>query len=314
MELRHLRYFVAIGEEQHYGRAARRLRVAQPALSRQVQNLEEELGFKLFERLPRGVKLSPAGTQFLVDARRILQEVGDAAARAGRVANGRSGTLRVGFSENSSWRGVVPDSFRRFREQHSDADLQLQPEASVAQLEAIRSGRLDAGFVNFMPKSDAELDQCLVARQHVELAVPKGHPLARRRTLRLRDLSDAPFVWFPRRASPALYDDIMRQCYRGGLKFPRIVQEGINEATILSLVSNGLGVGWVLATARWRCPESVAVRPVVDMNVRLTLALVWRKENTSPLLASFIADVQRLPEVRAVNQGPGLSSRVVSLE
>lgn len=303
MELRHLRYFVAIGEEQHYGRAARRLRVAQPALSRQVQNLEEELGFKLFERLPRGVKLSAAGTQFLVDARRILQEVGDAAARAGRVANGRSGTLRVGFSENSSWRGVVPDSFRRFRERHSDADLQLQPEASLAQLEAIRSGRLDAGFVNFMPTSDAELDQCLVARQHVELAVPKENPLARRRTLRLRDLRDAPFVWFPRRASPALYDEIMHQCNRGSLKSPRIVQEGINEATILSLVSNGLGVGWVLATARWRCPESVAVKPVVDMNVRLTLTLVWRKENTSPLLASFISDVQRMPEVQAVNKG-----------
>ena len=109
MELRHLRYFVAIGEEQHYGRAARRLRVAQPALSRQIQDLEEEVGFKLFERLPRGVKLSVAGKLFLEDARRILQEISEAAVRAGRVASGRSGTLRIGFTENSSWRGVVPD-------------------------------------------------------------------------------------------------------------------------------------------------------------------------------------------------------------
>jgi len=98
MELRHLRYFVAVGEEQHYGRASRRLRVAQPALSRQIQDLEEEVGFKLFDRLPRGVKLNPAGKLFLEDARRILQEVSDAAARAARVARGRSGTLRVGFS------------------------------------------------------------------------------------------------------------------------------------------------------------------------------------------------------------------------
>ena len=96
MELRHLRYFVAVGEEQHYGRAARRLRVAQPALSRQIQDLEKELGFKLFERLPRGVKLSAAGKLFLDDARRILQEVSEAAVRASRVASGRSGTLRVG--------------------------------------------------------------------------------------------------------------------------------------------------------------------------------------------------------------------------
>jgi len=243
MELRHLRYFVAVGEEQHYGRAARNLRVAQPALSRQIQDLEEELGFELFERLPRGVKLSAAGTLFLEDARRILLEVSEAAVRAGRVAGGRSGTLRVGFTENSSWRGVVPDSFRRFREQQPDAELQLQPEASLAQIDAIRSGRLDAGFVNFMPKSDPELDQLLVARQHVELAAPQGHPLTRLRKLRLRDLTDAPFIWFPRRANPAFYDQMMRECYRGGLKSPRIVQEGVNEPTILSLVSTGLGVG-----------------------------------------------------------------------
>jgi DNA-binding transcriptional LysR family regulator len=303
MELRHLRYFVAIGEEQHYGRAARRLRVAQPALSRQIQDLEEEVGFKLFERLPRGVKLSAAGRLFLEDARRILQEISEAAVRASRVASGRSGTLRIGFAENSSWRGVVPDSFRRFREQQPDAELQLQPEASLVQLEAIRSGRLDAGFVNFMPKSDPELNQLLVARQHIELAAPGSHPLTRLKKVRLRDLTDAPFVWFPRRSNPAFYDQMMLKCYRGGLKSPRIVQEGVNEPTILSLVSTGMGVGWVLATARWRCPESVVILPVVDLNMPLTLALAWRKDNTSPLLANFVAEVQRLPDVRAVNEG-----------
>jgi DNA-binding transcriptional LysR family regulator len=302
MELRHLRYFVAIGEEQHYGRAAARLRVAQPALSRQIQDLEEELGFKLFERLPRGVKLSAAGTLFLEDARRILQEVSEAAVRAGRVASGRSGTLRVGFTENSSWRGVVPESFRRFRELQPDVELQLQPSASLEQLDAIRSGRLDAGFVNFMPESDPDLDQLLVAMQHIELAAPKRHPLTKLKKLRLRDLTDVPFVWFPRWASPAFYDRMMHECFRGGLKSPRIVQEGLNEATILSLVSTGLGVGWVLGTARWRCPETVVVLPVVDLNMPLTLALAWRRDNASPLLAKFIGDVQRLPDVRAVNK------------
>jgi DNA-binding transcriptional LysR family regulator len=302
MELRHLRYFVAVGEEQHYGRAARRLRVAQPALSRQIQDLEEELGFTLFDRLPRGVKLSSAGELFLEDARRILLEIGDAAARAGRVASGRSGTLRIGFTENSCWRGVVPESFRRFRELQPDAELHLQPSASVEQIEAIRSGRLDAGFVNFMPKSDAELDQLPVARQHVELAAPKGHPLTKLKKLRLRDLTEAPFIWFPRWPSPAFYDRMMHECYRGGLKSPRIVQEGMNEATILSLVSSGLGVGWVLGTARWRCPETVVVLPVADLNMPLTLALAWRRDNTSPLLANFIGDVRRLPDVRAINK------------
>jgi DNA-binding transcriptional LysR family regulator len=303
MELRHLRYFVAVGEEQHYGRAASRLRVAQPALSRQIQDLEAEVGFKLFERLPRGVKLSAAGKLFLQDARRILQEVNEAAGRAGRVARGLSGTLRVGFAENASWRGVVPDSFRRFREQRPDAELQLQPAASLEQLEAIRSGRLDVGFVNFMPKSDPELDQLPVAIQHVELAAPKRHALTELKKLRLRDLTDVPFVWFPRWANPAFYDRLMHKCYRGGLKSPRIVQEGLNEATILSLVSSGLGVGWVVGSARWRSPESVVILPVVDLDVALPLVLAWRRDNTSTLLANFIAEVQRLPDVRAVNKG-----------
>ena len=303
MELRHLRYFVVVGEEQHYGRASRRLRVAQPALSRQIQDLEEEVGFKLFDRLPRGVKLSVAGKLFLEDARRILQAVSEATTRAAHVARGQSGTLRVGFTENASWHGVVPDSFRLFREQQPDADLQLQPAASLEQLDAIRSGRLDAGFANFMPKVDPELDQLAVAVHHLELAVPKRHPLTKLKKLRLRELTDALFIWFPRRASPAFYDRLMHECYRGGLKSPRIVQEGLNEATILSLVSTGLGVGWVLGSARWRCPETVAILPVVDLNVPLRLTLAWRRDNTSPLLARFIGEVKRLPEVRAVNKG-----------
>src|ERR1700693_3590007 len=300
MELRHLRYFVAIGEEQHYGRAARRLRVAQPALSRQILDLEQEVGFKLFERLPRGVKLSAAGTLFLVDARRILQDVNEAAGRAARVARGQSGTLRVGFTENASWRGVVPESLRRFRERQPDAELQLTPATSLEQIDAIRAGRLDAGFVFNMQKADTELDQIAVALQRVELAVPKGHPLIKRKNLRLQDLADAPFVWFPRREAPAFYDRLMHECFRGGLKSPRIVQEGLNEATILSLVSHGMGVGWVNRTARWRCPGSVVILSVADLNMPLPLALAWRRDNTSPLLANFIAEVQSLAEVRAL--------------
>jgi DNA-binding transcriptional LysR family regulator len=220
MELRHLRYFLAVGEEQHYGRAAGRLRVAQPALSRQIQDLEEELGFKLFERLPRGVKLSAAGQLFLEDARRILREVNEAAARAARVARGQSGTLRVGFTESASWRGVVPESFRRFREMQPDAELQLQPSPSLVQLDALRSGRLDAGFVFNMPKTDPELDARPVAIERIELAVPTSHPVAKLKQVRLRELAGTPFVWFPRREAPALYDRLMRECFRGGLKSP----------------------------------------------------------------------------------------------
>jgi DNA-binding transcriptional LysR family regulator len=303
MELRHLRYFLAVGEEQHYGRAAGRLRVAQPALSRQIQDLEEELGFKLFERLPRGVKLSAAGQLFLGEARRILREVNEAAARAARVARGQSGTLRVGFTESASWRGVVPESFRRFREMQPDAELQLQPSPSLVQLDALRSGRLDAGFVFNMPRTDPELNARSVAIERIELAVPTSHPVAKLKQVRLRELAGAPFVWFPRREAPALYDRLMRECFRGGLKSPRIVQEGQDEATILSLVATGLGIGWVLGTARWHRPKSVVIVSVLDMDLPQELSLAWRKDNKSPLLARFVADVERYAEVRRVSTG-----------
>jgi DNA-binding transcriptional LysR family regulator len=235
------------------------------------------------------------GASFKRSARRRRAPRAWPAANQGRCASA-SPRMRHGT-------GVVPESFRRFREQQPDVDLQLQPMASLEQLDAIRSGRLDAGFINFMPKADRELDQLLVGKQHIELAVPKRHPLTRLKKLRLRDLADVPFVWFPRRAGSALYDRMMQECYRGGLKSPRIIQEGFNEATILSLVSTGLGVGWVLGSARWRCPKSVAILSVVDLNMSLTLDLAWRRDNTSPLLARFIDEVRRMQGVRTVNKG-----------
>jgi DNA-binding transcriptional LysR family regulator len=300
MELRHLRYFVAVGEEQHYGRAARRLRVAQPALSRQIQDLEDEIGFTLFDRLPRGVKISAAGKSFLEDARRILKQVSEATTRAARVARGQCGTLRVGFAESASWHGVVPDSFRQFREQQPDAELQLNPLSSLEQVEAVRSGRLDAGFVFDFSKADRELDQIRVASHNLLLAAPKGHPLTRLKKLLLRDMADTTFVWFPRRQSPAYYDRLMHACFRGGLKAPRIVQEALDQATMLSLVTCRLGVAFVSDSIRWRCPEGVVLLPVTDLNLSLPLSLVWGKDNISPLLAKFVAGVRQLSEAEAL--------------
>lgn len=300
MELRHLRYFVAVGEEQHFGRGAQRLRVAQPALSRQIQDLEAEIGFKLFERLSRGVKLSSAGKLFLEDARRILQQVEEATGRAQRVASGQSGTLRVGVIESMSWHGVVPDSFRRCRERQPDAELQIKPQSSSEQIAAVQAGQLDAGFVFTIANMDRELAQLKIATVNLILAVPKAHPLAKAKALRLRDLSTASFIWFPRRESPLFYDRLMHACFRGGLKSPRVVQEGVNEATILSLVSCGLGVAFVSSATRWRCPASVVLVPVNDLKLPLPFALVWRKDNASALLVKFVADVRSLPEVAAL--------------
>jgi DNA-binding transcriptional LysR family regulator len=294
MELRHLRYFLAAGEEQHYGRAARRLHVAQPALSRQIQDLEREIGFQLFDRLPRGVRLSAAGKVFLEDARLVLQQVNDATVRAGRVARGLAGTLRVGFTESASWHGVVPASFRRFRQVLPDAELHLSPMSSLEQVQAVRFGRLDAGFVFNMSKVDPELDQVLVATQKLVLAAPEEHPLTRRANLHLRDLTEAAFVWFPRRQSPAYYDRLLQACSRGGLTAPRIVQEAVDQATMLSLVACRLGVAFVTDATRWRCPKDVVLLPVTDLRVPIPFSLVWLKDNASPLLGRFVADVRQL--------------------
>lgn len=288
MELRHLRYFVAVGEEQHFGRAAKLLHIAQPALSRQIQDLEREIGFPLLERLPRGVKLSVAGKIFLDDARRILQEVQEAIRRAERVASGKAGTLRVGFVESISWHGVVPDSFRRFSQRQPGAELTPVPMLSLAQVEAVRSGRLDAGFVVSFAMLGEELDQRPVAQHKIVLAVPKGHPVTTQTKIRLQDLNDAPFVCFPRRANPAAYDRLMEACFRGGLKSPRIVQEADDHATILSLVSCRLGVALVSDSARWHCPRGVALLPIVDLNLQVSFSLIWRRDNRSPLLQRFL--------------------------
>jgi DNA-binding transcriptional LysR family regulator len=292
MELRHLRYFVAVGEEQHYGRAAEHLGIAQPALSRQIQDLERELGFTLFERLPRGVKLSAAGKLFLSDARRILQEVQAATLRAERVARGKAGTLRVGFVEALSWHGVVPDSFRRFRRQQPDADLEVHPMLSLQQVEAVRSEQLDAGFIFSLEEPDRDFARLLVAKCKLMLAAPQGHAVTRIKRLRLRDLRDAPFICVHRWVTPVYYDRIMDVCLRGGLKAPRIVQHVVDHATMLSLVSCRLGVAFVSEITRWQCPRGVTLLPVVDLDFPLPFYLIWRKDNQSALLQRFVMQVE----------------------
>jgi DNA-binding transcriptional LysR family regulator len=292
MELRHLRYFVGVAEEQHFGRAAERLRVAQPSLSRQIHDLESEMGFLLFDRLPRGVRLSAAGKLFLSDARRILQDVDEAKRRAERIALGKAGTLRIGIATAVSWHGLVVDSFREFRRRQPDAELELHHLLSVHQVEAILSGRLDAGFVANLTPWHKDLAHWEFAQDRMLLAVPKGHHLTKREGIRLRDLRDMPFVWFPRWVNPVIYDRMMRACARGGLSAPRIVQEATDRDTNLGLVQCRIGIAWMTESTRWHCPRGIVLLPVVDMNVRLPFSLIWKKDNSSPLLQKFVAQVQ----------------------
>jgi DNA-binding transcriptional LysR family regulator len=291
MELRHLRYFVGVGEEQHFGRAAERLHIAQPALSRQIQDLEGELGFALFDRLPRGVRLNAAGKLFLTDARRILQDVAEAKLRAERIALGKAGTLRIGIATALSWHGLVVDSFRQFRSEQPDAQLELHHLLSIHQIDAIMSGRLDAGFAASLIPLHKNLAHWEFARDRMVLAVPEGHPLTTRKQIRLRDLRNVPFVWFPRWANPVFYDQMMQECARGGLTAPRVVQEATDRDANLGLVQCRVGLSWQNEAVRWHCPKGIVLVPVVDMNVRLPFNLIWKTDNTSPLLQKFVAQV-----------------------
>ena len=188
------------------------------------------------------MKISSAGRLFLDEARRILQQLNEATERAQRVARGQSGTLRLGFTENTSWRGVVPDSLRFFREHYHDAELQLNPLPSLHQLEAVQSGRLDTGFMLNPPKPDQELNQLPIAVHSLALATPDAHPLGKIKNLRLRDMADARFIWFPRRESAQFYDRLMYECVRGGLKTPPHRSGGVERSDDLTLVAQGMGV------------------------------------------------------------------------
>jgi len=141
------------------------------------------------------------------------------------------------------------------------------------------------------------MEQVPVASHKVVLAMPKRHPVSRLKRIRLRDLAEIDFVWFPRRQHPENYDRLLQACARGGLTNPRIVQEAVDQATMLSLVACGLGVAFVTDATRWRCPKDVVLRSVVDLRLPITVSLVWRKDNRSPLLARFVAEVQQLADV-----------------
>jgi DNA-binding transcriptional LysR family regulator len=225
--------------------------------------------------------------------RRILQDVNEAVIRAERAARGVTGTLRVGFTESASWHGVVPVSLRELRRTHPETELQLSSLISLDQVEAIRSGQLDAAFV-YVPPSDPRIAQVFVASHDVVLAVPRKHPVSRMTTLRLRDLTETDFVWFPRHQHPANYDRLLRECSRGGLTNSRIVQEAVDQATMLSLVSCGLGVAFVADATRWRRPKEVVLRRVDDLRMPLTVSCILRKDNESPLLTSFLEHVRDL--------------------
>ena len=286
MELRHLRYFVAVAEEENIRRAAKRLHIVQPALSRQMRQMEEEMECALFDRLPRGIRLNAAGKAFLESAREILSRTDEAVAHARRVAQGEAGQLRIGFIESASWFGVFPKSIQQYRVRYPNVGLDLHPMFSTDQLGAIVAGRLDAGFCYTFEALPEGCQALLLRMDTVVLAVPRRYGWKRRGDVRLEDLKTEAFVGLSRSIAPAYVDRIVSTTYASGLS-PNIVQEAIDERTLLSLVSAGIGVGFCNSANEGRKPQLVDLVPVVDFDLRLSLCFVWNQSNSSAALSAF---------------------------
>jgi DNA-binding transcriptional LysR family regulator len=280
MELRHLRYFVAVAEELHFGRAATRLHIAQPPLSRQIRDLEREVGTPLFERTPRGVALTPAGRAFLPEARLTLAQAERAQRTAQRAARGETGRLRVGFVEAATHSGVLPNVLSFFRMHLPSIGLSLFEMDALQQSEALRDGRVDLGLLH-SPPSDADrwLRVEPVYTDPVILAVPEGHRLAGRARFALSSLADESFVLFQRDVAPSIYDSIIARCRSAGFS-PRVVQEAAGWHTLVSLVAAGVGVAFI--------PKSLQQFKQQGLSVDMELSAVWKRGDRSPVRERFV--------------------------
>ncbi len=293
MELRRLRYFVALAEELHFGRAAKRLGICQPPLTRQIRELETELGTLLFHRARgRGrIHLTEVGRMLLGDARRALWQVEQTVRSAQQMGRGEMGTLRVGFIGSASC-NVLPEVLRTFRERYRGVTLRFHEQTTDQQTQALRAGQIDVGFVR-PPLADEVLATELVLREPLVLALPASHPLARRARVSLQQVAEESFVLFPRHLGPSFYDQVVTTCRRAGFS-PRLGQEAVELHTIVSLVAAGMGAALVPASFRNLRRTGVAYPPLAEPTEQVEMALAWRRDDASPLRERFIAVVREI--------------------
>lgn len=285
MELRHLRYFVAVAEELHFGRAAARLNIAQPPLSQQIRRLEEMLQVPLFRRTRRRVELTDAGRAFLEGAREALRQVEAAVHRARRADAGEIGHLALGFVGSAAV-SVLPDLVRRLRSRFPGVKLALVEQTTAQQVEALLAGRLQAGLVR-PPLVARGLEVRTVAREPLVVALPAGHPLAAGRDVPLPSLAGEPFVLFPREQGPGLHDLVLAACAEAGFS-PAVVQEATQMQTIVGLVAAGLGVALVPGSVRRYRQRGVVFRPLRGPVPTVDLAVAWRRGDPSAVLQAFL--------------------------
>jgi DNA-binding transcriptional LysR family regulator len=280
MELRQLHYFVAVAEELNFSRAAERLRITQPPLSLQIQNLEKELGFPLFYRNNRQVELTDAGKLFLDEVRKIFDHLDRAIQNAKRTHHGELGSLNVGFVGSATY-DILPTVLREFRSLYPDVQVHLFEMSTPMQIEALLKEEIDIGVLRPPVHSDALCTE-IVSTMPCVLAVPKQHPLVESKNLTISDLSVYPFVMLSRLTWAGLYNEILALCN------PIIQQEALEFQTVIGLVAAGLGIAVVPQSAVNLHTQDVVYLDLDHQLPTASMGISWRQNDNSTLVNAFI--------------------------
>ncbi len=295
MELRHLRYFVAVAEEGHVTRAAERLGMQQPPLSQQIRALERELDVQLFRRRPRGVELTDAGSALLAEARAILSHIEHASAAAKRTARGEQGRIAVAFTSSAPFHPFVPRVIRAYREAFPLVGLTLEEGGTMELVDALREERIDVAFVRTAIADQQGLVVCPLLEEAMVLALPRAHRLARRadRAVPLQALAEETFIVYRRHSGPGLYDAIVSACTAAGFSL-RVGQEAPRIVSTLNLVAAGLGISLVPESLQCMRMDGVVFRRIGGVAPPTApLYLARRRAETSPATRRFLELVKR---------------------
>ncbi|MBD2261256.1 LysR family transcriptional regulator [Pseudanabaena sp. FACHB-2040] len=285
MELRNLRYFVTVAEELHFGRAAERLQLTQPALSKQIASLEKELGAQLFTRTKRTVALTAAGQVFWEQAVQILAQLEEAIHLIQRTARGEAGHLRIGFTETAT-HTVLPALVRRFRDRFPNVKLTMLELCTEAQVAALTVRQIDVAFLH-PPIDERGLKLYSLLEEDFVAVLPKQHPLLSYEQIPVSAFADEPLIIHPRKEGPALYDGLIQICQQAGFQ-PKIVQESISARTRICLVAAGIGISFVPQSVQPSVVPDVACRALADCPMKLKFAAAWQQSSTAPTLQAFL--------------------------
>jgi DNA-binding transcriptional LysR family regulator len=302
IEMRHLRYFIAVAESQSIIAASRMLNIVQPALSRQIRDLEDQVGTPLLIRHTKGVELTSAGASFLHDAKQMLRDAADACERANRIGQGLSGTLKIGVLPNYLSLPETLSILRHFREHQADVILSVEPMLSLQQAQSIRSGELDGGIMAWRPKDDAALSGVRLLREGFVLAMPTASTHASSAPESLADVAAEKFIWFSRDRSAPQHDTLIAACARAGF-VPNIAQIGTDIPTILGLVAAGMGCAFVPASVKPVCPPTVHLVPLKDLNAQFDVEFVFSAGTYPRTVERFLASVRSVVGVSGRHHG-----------